>query len=108
MSGSFFKAPIYRNAALLRLARLAPHCMCGCGAPNRGDVVAAHSNQLRDGKGRSLKAHDYRVAFLGDRCHRELDQGTRMSREERVRMWEEAHRATIGWLFENGHLQVVG
>jgi hypothetical protein len=24
-----------------------------------------------------------------------------LSREERVNMWENAHRATVGWLFEN-------
>jgi hypothetical protein len=31
-----------------------------------------------------------------------LDQGYQMSKEERVEMWESAHRKTIGWLFENG------
>jgi len=29
-----------------------------------------------------------------------------MSKQERVEMFETAHRATIGWLFENGHLEV--
>lgn len=104
-SGSFFKAQAYRDPALLRLAREAPHCM-GCRVPNWGDVVSAHSNQLRDGKGRSLKAHDYRIAFLCGSCHRDLDQGSKMGRAERVQAWEEAHRATIGWLFESGHLVV--
>lgn len=103
---AFFKVAVYRNPELLRLARLAPHCMCGCGAPNRGDVVAAHSNQLRDNKARGMKASDYRVAFLAHRCHAELDQGKNMTREQRVAFWEEAHRATIGWLFEAGHLVV--
>jgi hypothetical protein len=37
----------------------------------------------------------------------ELDQGNKLSREERVNLWEEAHRKTIGWLFENEHLEVV-
>jgi hypothetical protein len=63
--------------------------------------VAAHSNQLRDGKGRGLKSHDYRTASLCFTCHAELDQGKSMSRQERIEMWEEAHRKTIGWLFEN-------
>jgi hypothetical protein len=62
--------------------------------------VAAHSNQLRDGKGRSIKAHDYRIASLCYRCHSELDQGAKMSKQERLEMWEEAHRKTIGLLFE--------
>ena len=68
--------------------------------------MAAHSNQLRDGKGRSLKAHDYRIAALCYRCHSMVDQGYQMSKEEKREMWEEAHRKTIGWLFENGHIKV--
>jgi hypothetical protein len=69
-------------------------------------VVAAHSNQLRDGKGRSIKAHDYRIAALCFRCHSELDQGSKMSKEDRVDIWEMAHRKTVGWLFDNEHLEV--
>jgi hypothetical protein len=97
---------MFRSPALLATARYAPCCF-GCGGPNRGDVVAAHSNQLRDAKGRGIKAHDYRVAHLCFTCHAELDQGRKMSREERVAFWEEAHRKTVGWLFETGRLQVV-
>jgi len=97
---------IYRNQKLLRLAREAPHCM-RCLRSNDGTIVAAHSNQLRDGKGRGLKASDYRIAFLDMKCHAEIDQGSRMSREERVTAWEDAHRETIGWLFESGHLAVA-
>ena len=67
-------------------------------------MVAAHSNQLRDGKGRSIKAHDYRIAALCFRCHADIDQG-RMSREDKQDLWEMAHRKTIGWLFENDHLE---
>lgn len=98
---------MYRNPGLLRLARIVPYCM-SCGARNRGDIVAAHSNQLRDGKGRGLKSHDHRIAFLDLACHSELDQGAKWSREQRVQFWEDAHRKTIGWLFENGYLRVVG
>jgi hypothetical protein len=102
------KAPIYRNPDLLRLAAKAPHCMgyC-CGAPNVGQIVAAHSNQLRDGKGKSIKASDAAVAFLCDRCHHEIDQGRVLSKDGRVLLWEEAHRATMRWLIESGHLEVV-
>ena len=78
----------------------------GCGAQD-GTVVAAHSNQLRDGKGRGLKAHDYRIAALCYRCHMNLDQGKDLTKEQRVELWEEAHRETIGWLFENGKLKTV-
>lgn len=69
--------------------------------------MAAHSNQLRDGKGKGLKAHDYRTASLCFTCHAELDQGKSMSRQERIEMWEEAHRNTIGWLFENDLIRLV-
>jgi len=92
---------MYRNKKLLELIRVIPCQHCGL---QDGTVVAAHSNQLRDGKGRGIKSHDFRVAALCYRCHSELDQGNKLTREERVQMWEEAHRNTIGWLFEHDML----
>lgn len=96
---------MYRNAKLLYAASRAPCCM-RCEHGNYGQVVMAHSNQLRDGKGKGIKAHDYRVAALCCACHMEIDQGSSMSREQRVEAWEEAHRKTIAWLFESGILTV--
>jgi hypothetical protein len=93
---------VYRNPKLLKAARDAPCQMCGA---QDGTVVAAHSNQLRDGKGRGIKAHDYRIASLCYTCHVEVDQGSSMSKAERREAWEQAHRATIGWLFENGVIE---
>jgi hypothetical protein len=93
---------MFRSKKLLALAQFAPCMHCGI----EGQSVSAHSNQLRDGKGRGLKAHDYRIAFLCGKDHYELDQGYAMTRFERVQMWEDAHRKTIGWLFDNGHLEV--
>lgn len=93
----------YRNKKLLEIVREAPCQTCGA---QDGTVVAAHSNQLRDGKGRSIKAHDYRIAALCYSCHAQLDQGSKMSKEDRVDIWEMAHRKTIGWLFDNDHLGV--
>jgi hypothetical protein len=90
---------MYRSRKLLDAARELPCQHCGV---SDGTVVAAHSNQLRDGKGRGLKAHDYRIASLCFTCHAELDQGSKMSKQERVEMWEEAHRKTIGLFFDNG------
>ena len=72
-----------------------------------GTVVAAHSNQLRDGKGKGIKAHDFRIAALCYRCHADLDQGSQMSKDERREVWEEAHRRTIGELFLRGLIDVV-
>jgi len=95
---------MYRNKKLLELVRQSPCQNC---ETRDGTIVAAHSNQLRDGKGRGIKAHDYRIAALCYGCHMELDQGNKLSKEERVNLWEEAHRKTIGWLFENEHLEIV-
>lgn len=93
----------YRNSKILEIVRRSPCQHCGT---QDGTVVAAHSNQLRDGKGRSLKAHDYRIAALCFRCHSMVDQGYQMSKEERKEFWEDAHRKTIGWLFDNNHLKI--
>jgi len=89
---------MYRNQKLLKAVRESPCQLCGV---QNGTVVAAHSNQLRDGKGRGIKAHDYRIAALCYHCHMEIDQGKLMSREMRLNAWDEAHRKTVGWLFEN-------
>jgi len=94
---------IYRNKKLLELIRQSPCQSCG---RTDGTVVAAHSNQLRDGKGRGIKAHDYRVAALCYSCHMNIDQGKSLDRAERVEIWEEAHRKTIAWLFENNHIEI--
>ena len=94
---------MYRNEKLLKILRQSPCQHCGS---QDGTVVAAHSNQLRDGKGRGIKAHDYRVAALCYKDHMAIDQGSGLSKEERFQLWDEAHRKTIGWLFENGHLTV--
>jgi hypothetical protein len=88
----------YRNKKLLDLPRdpdAVPFCLW-CGAANYGQIVAAHSEQLRDGFGKGIKAHDYRIAYLCDECHRNQDK----------EMWEAAHRATIGFLFQSGFLKV--
>jgi len=95
---------MYRNPKLLQAVRDCPCQQCGA---RDGTIVAAHSNQMRDGKGRGLKANDYRIAALCFKCHYEIDQGKDLSRAERLNIWEEAHRATIGWLFENDFLKVL-
>ena len=95
---------MYRNKKLLEIVRQSPCQHCG---KQDGTVVAAHSNWMRDGKGKGIKAHDYRIAALCFTCHSELDQGAKMSKTERMEMWDNAHRLTIGWLFENAYLQVA-
>jgi len=93
----------YRNKKLTEIVRKLPCQQCGI---EDGTVIAAHSNQLRDGKGTGIKAHDYRIAALCNLCHMGLDQGRAMSKTERMELWENAHRRTIGALFEYGLLKV--
>jgi len=95
---------MYRNKKLLELARLLPCQHCGI---EDGTVVAAHSNQLRDGKGRGLKSSDFRIASLCFCCHAEADTSSTLSKVARIEMWEQAHRATIGELFERGLVGVM-
>ena len=93
----------YRNPKLLKLAKDAP-CM-NCGIMD-GTIVAAHSNQLRDNKGTGIKSDDHRISYLCSMCHARIDNGKELSREERIELWEDAHRRTIGYLFTSGHLEV--
>jgi hypothetical protein len=69
---------VYRNAALLALAkdeecltRVPSYCWGG-----RDSTVSAHSNRIRDGKGKGIKAHDWAIAFACGGCHYFLDQST--------------------------------
>lgn len=94
---------MYRSKKLLEIVRNSPCQICGC---EDGTIVAAHSNQLRDGKGKGIKAHDYRIAALCYKCHMELDQGNTLTKQQKFYDWDEAHRKTIGWLFENDYLKV--
>jgi len=34
------------------------------------------------------------------KCHYDIDQGAKLSKAERLDIWEEAHRKTVGLLFE--------
>lgn len=95
---------MYRNKKLLEACREMPCQHCGA---EDGTVVAAHSNQLRDGKGKGIKAHDYRVAALCFKCHAELDQGKALTKHQKQYLWEEAHRKTIGQLFERELIKVI-
>ena len=88
---------MYRNQKLLEVVRSSPCQACG---KQDGTVVAAHSNQLADGKGKGIKASDYRIAALCFSCHMDLDQGNKLTKEQRREFWEMAHRRTIGELFE--------
>ena len=92
----------YRSQKLRDAAKLVPHCMNpDCHAVNDGGVVLAHSNHLRDGKGRGLKAHDVPCYLCMD-CHNELD--TRPNQDtERMRL-ETVYDSTV-WCLQEGVLK---
>jgi hypothetical protein len=71
-----------------------------------GSTQACHSNQLRHGKGKGIKAHDWAIASLCYKCHHEIDQGNKLTKEQRRDMWQDAHEDTIAMLFERGWLTV--
>ncbi|MDF3851372.1 nuclease domain-containing protein [Achromobacter denitrificans] len=69
---------VYRNPDLLALAkgeecltRVPSYCWGGTES-----TVSAHSNRIRDGKGKGIKAHDWAIAFACGGCHFFLDQST--------------------------------
>lgn len=93
-----YSMPIKSDERLLYRAVASLECQ-RCGAHG---AQVAHSNQLRDGKGRGLKAYPWRVAALCPACHFDIDQGALLTKEERRDAWDEAHRKTLGELFARG------
>lgn len=93
------KFPYIRSPALLKACREIACTNCG---RDDGTVCAAHSNQAKHGKGRSIKASDIYVASLCCICHSALDQGSRMSRADRERMWDACHAQTVKQLVRGG------
>lgn len=81
-----------RSKKLLEACREIPCQWCGIAD---GTVVAAHSNALAHHKGKAIKADDNRVASLCHRCHGELDQGSHLTKDERVELWTAAHERTV-------------
>ena len=83
-----------RDERLRDMCRAMPCQHCGIEGEDAG-VTWAHSNQLRHGKAKSLKASDVYVAALCHTCHAELDQGKTMDAAQKVALWEAAHRRTV-------------
>jgi hypothetical protein len=96
----------FRDRALLDLAYQLnctlklPGCEGTTGEP-------AHSNQSKHGKGGSLKAHDCFFAAACRTCHIQIDQGNKMTREEKFDAWDRAHVRTMLELWERGLIQVT-
>lgn len=96
----------YRNRDLLDLAyeidctAQLPCCEGGKGEP-------MHSNQSIHGKGASIKAHDCFFASGCRSCHRELDQGKTMTKEEKREVWQRSHNSTMLQLWQLGLIRVA-
>ena len=90
---------MFRSKKVLEAVRNFPCQSCGI---EDGTVVAAHSNQLVHGKGKGIKAHDWAVAALCFRCHMAIDQGKDLSKEDRKKIWQEAHEKTLTLLLQDG------
>jgi hypothetical protein len=73
-----------------------------------GEIVAAHSNHQRHGKGRSLKAHDIAVAFVCGVCHDVIDGGdNHLDKHSRDTLWHLAVVNTLVWVAVH-HPEVLG
>ena len=86
-----------RSKKLLKLVAGLDCQACGSGHM----VQAAHTN-WGGGKGRGVKADDNLVAALCLKCHYDIDQGKELSKEDRQKMWEQAHIATVKKLYIDG------
>ena len=69
-----------------------------CQACGSGEMVQAAHTNWGGGKGRGIKADDNLVAALCLRCHYEIDQGSKLKKEERMEKWLKAHSKTVNAL----------
>ena len=81
----------FRSRAFLDLCYLLPCMLKFDGICQGGVGEPAHSNQAKHGKGGSIKAHDCFVVPACRACHRELDQGRTMAREQKFDAWDRAY-----------------
>jgi 5-methylcytosine-specific restriction endonuclease McrA len=96
----------FRSHRLKDLANQVPHCMY-CKAPNHGQVVLAHSNQLRHGHGLSVKAHDIPCYLCFD-CHSKVDGrfNATLAMGERMNIFNEGIYQSILWLLQTGRITI--
>jgi len=87
-----------RSRPLLNAIKALPCQHCGASGPSD----PAHSNQGAHGKGKGIKASDVYVAALCRADHNAIDQGSRLTHDERVELWTNAWRATVRELVKRG------
>jgi ferredoxin len=64
---------------------------------NAETTVAAHSNLLRHGKGKGLKAHDCYSAWACSNCHSWLDQGQASRADKEAAFMAAFERQVLEW-----------
>lgn len=89
---------MFRSKAWLKAVASLSCQRCGLD----GQTQAAHANWGAYGKGMGMKAHDCFTAALCQHCHFAIDQGARMTGEERREAWEDAFRKTLVQLVQSG------
>jgi hypothetical protein len=87
-----------RSRPLLDAIKALPCQHCGAAGPSD----PAHSNQATHGKGKGIKASDVFAAALCRHHHNEIDQGSRLTQDERVALWPAAWRKTVRELLRRG------
>lgn len=92
---------MFRSEPLRRAVASLPCQHCG----REGCTQAAHRNE---GKAMGMKTSDALIAALCVDCHRELDQGKDMTRDQRRAMWDRAYVRTAQALIESGELVLKG
>ena len=94
------KFDYYRDKDLLKLAE-DQHCLLQ--VPNfctggSSTIVACHSNEGSNGKGKGIKASDSDTVWGCHSCHTWLDQGT-ASKEEKTTLYYQAYaQQVVEWL----------
>ena len=92
----------YRDRALLDLAYQFD-CTLGFDGCEVHPAEPAHANWPIFGKGGAMKAHDCFHVPACRHCHRLLDQGSTMEREERRMAWLRAYAAYAPRLWALGY-----
>lgn len=105
------KTPRYENRALLDLAHRVNDCQIEvpevCIGYSPDGCEPCHSNSSIHGKGAARKADDFWHAAGCHACHVEIDQGSRLTQEERQNYMDAGIRRTFRLYFVNGWLRVA-
>ena len=93
----------YRSESFRRAVASMPCVLCGI----QGRTQAAHNNQIKDGKGMGIKSSDVTCMALCVECHRAIDQGGKLSKQERHALEDELNLKTLRQMVANELLVVA-